>query len=682
MNFNCRRLLSPTSRSRAFPPRRACRNRACFASGLLLAFALAAAFHPGPLAAQPPEASEPAETIVSGLEMLPATTGGYVRVVDMPALCSAWDETNLSQLTELAEMQPFWEAQQAFAKKQLLAAGVKVGLRLPDLYEMSSGEVVVGWLTFRDPKRPYSVCLITDIRGRREQAEQALATLDQSMQQREAQRTDQQYAGRTLRVYTLPKQPGQFIIDRIAVTLDQNQLIASDRIETLQQLLDRADGNRSEEGLEPAPEHAAIWQHVGRPEATDVQWFARPLPLARIIRELAGSDRGRQVDVVNLLDRQGFSAVQSAGGRVQVSAQRFDLLHHGFIYAPGEMEGDSRFKLAARMLDFPNSQMGEVPGWVDPRTSSCLRLNWKMEEAFWAAETLVNDAFGSDVFRPTLKGMREDDKGAKIDIANNVVAHFDDRLYHITDNTNAAGDRLLVAIRLNEYDPVAKSVNRAMEFEPNAERFEDAPDHPIWRVIPEAEEVLDEDTFGDFGFEDDVLEEDPNEGEANPPLLEQWAITVAPAAAGEDAAGYLMFASHADLLAETVDRIRNGSEGSLNEQPGVQSAFKALRSLSQQPIAGYRINRLKRSLRLKYQALRAGTLRDSDSILGSLIRRAAEEAQNPEMPEGLDFGTLPDFEVIEPYLMPAGGMVHSEDDGWRIRGFLLRTPETNETSSP
>ncbi len=37
--------------------------------------------------------------------------------------------------------------------------------------------------------------------------------------------------------------------------------------------------------------------------------------MARIVKELSVVDRGGQVDIVNLLERQGFDAIQAAGGQ-------------------------------------------------------------------------------------------------------------------------------------------------------------------------------------------------------------------------------------------------------------------------------------------------------------------------------------------------------------------------------
>ncbi|WP_153559179.1 membrane or secreted protein [Roseimaritima sediminicola] len=619
-------------------------------------------------AADPPAAAE--GSFVSAVELLPETTGGYLRVLDLPAACEAWERTTLSNLGTAPVMQPFWEAQEESADRQLEAGGLKIGLRITDLYDISSGEVLLGWMSYPDPKRPFTACLITDIRGRQARAEQALATLDENMKSRKATRRDVAHQGQTIRVYTLPKAPGQFKLEQIAVTIGDQRLIASDRDATIKQLLDAVAAGGAQGGLARAKDHTAIWEKVGQSEPDEVQWFVRPLDFARIMREVAGTDRGQRVDIVQLLENQGFDAIQSTGGRVQLAEGDFDLLHHGFVYAPQDPASESRFRLAARMLAFPNTPASDPPAWLATETSTWARLSWQMEDAFWAAETLVDEAFGSEIFRPTLAGIKEDEEGPQIDIPNDVIGHFDNELFHITDNIDADNDRTLVAIRLKDTGPVAAAINKAMESEPDASPVEKSPEHPIWKVVPNTESDFDEEAFGEFGFDDDFGDEDTEDQPA--PLLEQWAITVIQDPAAGASGGYLMFSSHTDQLVETVNRIRSGEDGRFASQDAVRRVLRQIQQLGGDSRAMANVDRTRLSWRTKYQLLREGTLKDSDSILGNLIRRVQERrkdgAENPE----LNTGKLPPFSEIEGFLNPGGGYMKTEADGWRLRNFLLK----------
>jgi hypothetical protein len=605
--------------------------------------------------------------------LLPNTAEGLMRIVDFPAVSQAWKKTSLAALADDPSMQPFWEAQQQSRRRALLNAGIQVGLRWADLEQIASGEVLASWISFPDPKRPFAVSLIADIRGRAAPTRDVMEQLDQLMKQREATRRDVQYRGQTIRVYTLQRDPGEIEIEQIALTIGPQRLIASDRQVVVEQFLDSVAGKLPQQRLVDAKDYQRVLKRINAPTADEVHWFARPLPFARIVREVANTDRGNRVDIVQLLESQGFDAVQAGGGRIEIGTPEYDLLHHGFILAPRPAGATERFRLAARMLQFPNQTMEPLPAWIGEATASCLRLNWAMEKAFWAAETLVDEAFGDPIFRPTLEGIEEDPEGPQIDIPNQVIGHFGTQLILVTDNVAPAAvdsERMLIAVRLDDVTPVAEAVRKAMESEPDATRLETLPEQAAWKVVPREEPLdFEEELFEDFGFEADVV---PQQQRAAP-LLEQWAITVVPAplAGGDGKEGFLMFSSHAEMLVDAVQRIEQNAAGGLSEQEDVEQVFGKIKALGGDSLSLVRVNRLSRSLRTKYQLLRQGKLRESDSFLASLLRQIADGDKPAFEPENRSAAKLPPFEAIEGYLKAAGSFMKTEEDGWSLVGFLL-----------
>ena len=615
----------------------------------------------------------PADAFASAIELLPDTTGGLARVTNLPALLEAWQKTSLARLADDPSMQPFWETQRQEAEQQMQQIGLKLGLRWSDLKQMVSGEVVVAWMTFPEPKRPYAVAMIADVRQRAAQVDAALQRLDRDLKAKGATRADTPHDGHTVRVYTMPRSPGQLKIERIALAATDQRLIAADREVVVTSLLDAAAGQSPDAGLAAAKDYQAVRQRLPQPQPSDVQWFGRPLQLALIIRELADTDRGQRVDVVKLLASQGFDALIAAGGQVSVAQKGFDLLHHGFIWAPPTTEEPSRYELAARMLQFPNTAPEPFPAWISPDSASCLRLNWKMEEAFWAAETLVDEAFGDKIFRPTLEGIREDEEGPQIDIAGDIVANFGDHLILVTDNTLPASldsERSLIAIRLKNAGVVQRAVQKAMESEPDASLLKESPDHPIWEVLPQdAATDFDDDIFNELGFDTAPAQQPARQ----PPLLERWAITVA--------GDYLMFSSHPSLLLETVRRANGPAPANTFEsQPEVQQVLDVLQQVGGPQRALGRVVLTQRAARIKYELLRQGKLRESDSVLAALIRRVFDDSKRADDPQAAGLAQLPPFAQIADYLHPAGSLMKTEPEGWSTASFLLSDKAAEATA--
>ncbi len=392
-----------------------------------------------------------------------------------------------------------------------------------------------------------------------------------------------------------------------------------------------------------------------------IQWYAEPFAMGRILREALEYDRRDDLDVIELLERQGFGVIEAVGGVGIVSGERFDLLHRGVVLAPGKLTK------AARMLQAKNAPREPLPAWPTSDTGAFYRLNLDLEAAFWAAESLVNDALGEDLFRPMIDGIRDDPEGPQIDIAKDFLPNLDNEVILITDNTLPAGpesDRMLVALRIKNADVVARVVEKAMEVEPDAIKL-GIPELDVWRVERGEGDTEDIDAqLAALGFEENIGDDEA------PPLLNHWAIAVVRGKNPEDA-DYLMFSSHAELLVKLGQRVRSGETGdgmgATEDTKRVQTAIDDLGvteatfdSVAHPGIA----------LRARYQLLRKGELKDSDSLIANLLRRIVEDDEEGG-PDPIQAGLLPEFQTIQKYFKSSGAFWQKTESGWSMTGFMM-----------
>jgi len=472
--------------------------------------------------------------------------------------------------------------------------------------------------------------------------------------------------------------PGQIKIDQVVLTYNDTRLIAADRGSVVTSMLESIAGTNTSKKLDAAEDFVGVQKQIDSPKAVvtpmaGVQWFARPLAMGRIVKEAAKIDRGHQVKILDLLQRQGFDSVRAAGGQVTVGGPEFDLMHKGFIWAPPVAGQAERFRLAARVLQPINLPAESIPAWVGGAIASFSQLNWNMTDSFWHIESLVDDAFGEAIFRDILDGIRDDEDGPRIDIAKDVIPNLGTKGYILTDNVMPAdqrSERVLVAIETTDTAALRKAVRRTMEVESDATLIPSPiPGVDIYRVLRTNEpNDFEAELFDDLGLGAD---EDPNR---QPPLLNQWAITVidAPgtAKAGKQA-GYLIFSSHPELLLETLGRFaKAGAGSSFGDDSQVQRVVAKLEKLGAQERAYVRIARTNLTFRAKYGLMQEGKLRDSDSVMATLFRRIFISKDEEDI--DLNNDKLPPFEKIEKYLRPAGGFSRATDMGWTLDGFLLK----------
>ena len=615
---------------------------------------------------------------VPAIKLLPDSVAGLVRVPNVPAFCQAFKTTHAGRFLDDPSLQPFIEAQRERAKSYLQSVDNKIGIRLDDIYHIGSGEAVLAWLPFEnDRRRPFAIVVIADVRGNSKKANEAIDKIDTDLKAGGWSRSDKQHRDQTIRVYHTKPKPGQLKVDQIVITLDDARIIASDRESVVTDLLDAVAGQPQGPSIAQFDHFKTVLTRSARairqPAQADggtiaVEWFAKPFQMARVVRESIDIDRGTQLDILKLLENQGFDAIKAAGGIAVMAGKKYDMLHKGFVLAPPTTNLASKYEKAARMLQFINSPLAPIPSWTGKNIASLTRLNVKMEEAFWATESLVNEALDDELFREVINGIRDDEDGPQIDIENKVLPNLDNRVLLLTDNTQPAeinSDRMLVAIKIKDGFVIADSIRKAMEAEPDASKMKGPPGVDIWRVQRgEIEDDFGADLFDDF--EDDEEEEE----ESAPPLLDHWAIALVPKGKGSDAP-YLMFSSHPDLLVETAQRMVSGKTGGLDGIPEVQQVASAMQDLGGTSVAFDRVARLKLALRAKYQLLRQGKLKDSDSIVASLMRRLIE-AQEGNQPDPLDAGKLPPLETAQKYFPAGGSFLETTEDGWAMTGFFLK----------
>lgn len=618
---------------------------------------------------------------VPAIGLLPDSAAGLVRVPDVPAFCKAWQTTNLGRLIEDPIMQPFLDAQKGKAKVKLESLEKRIGLRFEDIYAIASGEAVMAWLPFKNDRRPFSLVAIADIRGRQKQVKDALAKIDQDLKADQWVLSETSHGDQTILVYDRKPRPGQLKIEQIAISHNAIRIIAADRKSVVMDLIDAVAADGADSPISKQADFRSVLSRSAKAiqeidgnagGAIAAEWFAKPFQMGRIARESMDVDQGNQIDFLRLLQSQGFDAVKAAGGIAVIGGQMFDVIHRGYVLAPATADQPDLYQKAAKMLQFPGTALADIPAWIDESTSTFSRLNWKMENGFWAAESLVNEALNEDLFREIIDGIRDDEEGPQIDIPGKVLPALDDQILLLTDSVDEVdidSERMLVAIRVSDVKAMEDNIRRWMDGEPDATEM-DVPKElegmRMWRVERSGE------TEEDFGADlfDDFAEEDMDEPA---PLLDQWAISLVEEGPNSSAA-YLMLSSHPELLLDVAKRVRGLlNTQALSDLPGVKNVSEMIQAMSgdQPSICFDHVGRPTHSLRVKYELLRRGKLKDSDSIIATIIRRILQANEDDEL-EGIDAQLLPSFDQIKGFLPPGGGVIENSEDGWLMTGFFLK----------
>lgn len=660
--------------------------------------------------------------------LLPSTTKAYVSVPDIDLLREHWSETQLGKLVADPVMKPFVEDLKRQLREKMSQTTVRLGIGWEDLDGVYGGEACVAlvqpWdvvaaqalideavqqarekaraaggdakaveaagveaakktteIVEKQRRLQAAVVVLVDVTGHIEEAKDLLEKIAKNQVEKGAKQGVLKVADVDVVSFTMPPKEGHKVVRQAFYCIHEDQLISTDRQDVLAEILSRfaeADAGTLE-GLEAFAATQASAAASFEKTTAHIHWFLEPFGYAEVARAYAGGRKRRGADMLRVLQNQGFKAIRGLGGRIAFKTEEHDVCHHTLIYAPAVKRGAgdlarSKYDLAARMLDFPNTNNLLPKAWIPRGLATHLTFNWKMQDAFWHAETLVNEIAGDDVFDDVIANIEHDPHGPRIKVKEEFTDHLGERATLISDYQlpiTPKSERLLLAIEVANPKLVMKTVNKAMENDPAAKKRVIA-GQIIWELkneAAEAEELQIEGFDGGFGF-DDPMAVSPEDEEK--PFIPNSAVTVAH--------GHLLIATHVDYIVQLL-KTPPAAE-TLAQAADYVAMTEALTDLGAGTDSFRAFTRTDEAYRVTYQLMKEGRMPESESMLGKLLNRmmASDEDDEEELREQeIDGSKMPDFQVVRRYLGPNGFYVRTVDDGWVISGCML-TKEMKPTA--
>jgi hypothetical protein len=369
-----------------------------------------------------------------------------------------------------------------------------------------------------------------------------------------------------------------------------------------------------------------------------------------------------------VLKNQGFDAIRGASGHITLGTEQHEILHRSFVYAPRDPKAaeGQKYRLGARMLEFPNKPTVQPPAWVPSNVGTFAALNWNMKDAFGKYLASIVDEFADGpVFDEVLESIKTDVHGPKVDLRKGLIEQLSDKAMIVTDclePIDTKSERLMFAVGLADPAVVAATVDKAMKNDPDA-RLREHNGQKIWEITSEQEPMFAVDDIkidgpGVVVDEEAVAVKD----EPNPTKLPNSAVTVAH--------GHLIVASHVDFIIKALD----APELTLDKAEDFQRVGMALNKLGGGEEALRHFVRTDKAYQATYELVRMGKMPQAETMLARILNRlAAEDEDDTTVREQqIDGSKMPEYSLVRKYLGPAGFIVRTEEQGWLVSGCLLK----------
>ena len=612
----------------------------------------------------------PSETV------FPATTRIWISSPDPRGLQERFDNTSYGQLLKDPQMRPFVEGvrdQARSAGRQRLG---KLGLSFEDFASVPGGEIALGVIEPSAGK--LASVILVDTTGHEQAAARLVETIGERLVERKATKaTSTSGGGTTMTVYDIPQEPGTAHATRVAIVVHPQALIVGDDPAVVMEIASALSGRS--DSLATVVSYKAVADRCADKvpaAAAPIRWYVDPLGFARALQAAnPPREKRKGPDYVAILGRQGFDAVKAVGGVVVLDDGLHELRHHTLIHAP-PLDGrkpfaSDRYKLAARMLQFPNTARLDPPTWVPRDVSSWMTMQWDMKNAFASVESLVDDVVGEKgVFDDVIATHKEDPDGPQIDVEHDLVGCLGTRVSIVSDHTmpiDVDSERLVIAVETSNPEQVAKTVAKSMATDPDMRRVE-FDGHVIWELIDRSDAIpkLEIETPGLAP----AAHADSDTGHGRRNKLRDREEKLLPHSAVTVAHGHLLIASHRDFLERVL--ATTSADGTLVDSGDYDVVTDELARLFPGETALRSFGRGDETIRPAYEMLRRGEMPKSKSLMGQLLNGLLGDGKEGSVREQrIDGSTLPEFEVIQRYLGASGVGMETVPEGWYVAGVAL-----------
>ena len=142
----------------------------------------------------------------------------------------------------------------------------------------------------------------------------------------------------------------------------------------------------------------------------------------------------------------GCDTLKGIGGSLDLATEEFDSVSRTLVYVEQPPAG------VLNIFQFP-AIVSTPPEWVSSETNAYFGINWDLEAAYNAVETLVDGFQGPGATAKFLDSLADEPNGPKLHVKNDFLDFLDGRIHVITDfdaEDEQGANELLVALGLKD----------------------------------------------------------------------------------------------------------------------------------------------------------------------------------------------------------------------------------------
>jgi hypothetical protein len=385
-----------------------------------LAAVMAAVFAPRPAAAQ----------AVSSTKVLPSDVYLYFSIPSVAELKSRFEKTSFSKIVKDPAFGEFVGQLEEYYEKASREFEKETQLKLKDLLDLPTGEV--SFAVMKPPRGQVAAVAFLDFGKSEDLVDQLLSKLEDALDKENVARKVQEFKNTRIVVYTFPgaaEEKGP-IKPEFSYFIKDTQFVVSNEVSALESVLTNWGGEADRSFA-----NNRIFKHImekckpGDAEPL-FQWFLNPIEALKAGVTVAAEGNPQAMMVMGFLPLLGLNDFRGMGGAGDWATGGYEGISKTMMYVDQPPQG------LLNLFRFPATDLAP-PQWVGAKTQAYAGMNWDVEAAYEAVETLVDTFQGAGALDRIIDDLAEREGGPGFHLKKDVLDQLSGRFYMVNQGVES-----------------------------------------------------------------------------------------------------------------------------------------------------------------------------------------------------------------------------------------------------
>lgn len=354
----------------------------------------------------------------SGAHLLPPETLAVFSVGNVPQFLEQIKNSQTGKMLEEPKLQPVRQEVLSKLREAFAEVERELGVTLADLQALPQGEFTVALV--EKPARKLAGVVLFNCGERQDTVDQLLKKMDAALKREGAQFSTQEAGDVAIRVYALSV-PNNNPIKTLAYFRHEGYVVFGTEVAALKAIFDLKTG-KSDESLAESDVFAYIQKQCSTGTAAPaVQWYLDLVGLVKVGVSMVQGQNPQAGLVLGMLPILGLDKLKGMGGGMDLSVDDFDVVSKMFLYVEQPPTG------VLGLFQFPTADL-TPPKWVGDDVASYMGFNWNVDEAYLAAESVVDSFQGPGALAKLLESIADGDDGPQVHLKKDLLDQLTGRI--------------------------------------------------------------------------------------------------------------------------------------------------------------------------------------------------------------------------------------------------------------